>query len=98
MNNVCSDNLLLLFNSAFNVFVCPFEFSRISFESHVIFLHFAEQNQRTVPSFLTNIVPVPFATGRSQKLHGFTNRLMIITNVTSLPHVQFHVKLVLRQL
>ena len=31
INNVCSDNLLLDFNSTFNEFLCPFEFSRISF-------------------------------------------------------------------
>jgi len=41
----------------------------------MFFLHFDEQNQKTVPSFLTSIVPDPFATGLLQKLHGFTSTL-----------------------
>jgi hypothetical protein len=42
----------------------------------MFFLHFEEQNQKTVPLFFTSMVPEPFATGLSQKLHGFTKRLI----------------------
>ena len=41
----------------------------------MFFLHFDEQNQNTVPSFFTSIVPEPFATGLLQKLQGFTRTL-----------------------
>jgi hypothetical protein len=47
------------------------------FSTNMFFLHFGEQNQSTVPSFLTSIVPEPFATGLSQKLHGFTIKLNV---------------------
>jgi hypothetical protein len=46
------------------------------FNTSMFFLHFGEQNHRTVPSFLTSIVPDPFDTGLSQKLHGLTIRLI----------------------
>ena len=42
----------------------------------MFFLHLDEQNQKTVPSFFTSILPEPFATGLSQKLQGFTKRLI----------------------
>jgi hypothetical protein len=41
----------------------------------MFFLHFAEQNHNSVPSFFASIVPEPLATGLSQKLQGFTKRL-----------------------
>lgn len=49
----------------------------------MFFLHLEEQNQKTVPSFLTSIVPEPFATGLSQKLQGFTKRLKIKAPILS---------------
>jgi len=38
-----------------------------------------EQDHSTVPSFFASIVPDPFAIGRLQKLHDFTNILITFT-------------------
>ena len=48
------------------------------FRTRAFFLHLAEQNHITVPSFFANIVPDPFDTERLQKLQNLANKLIII--------------------
>ncbi len=57
-------------------FLVHFNFLGSRLSSNMFFLHLDEQNQKTVPSFFTSILPEPFATGLSQKLQGFTKRLI----------------------
>ena len=60
-------------------FLVHFSFRGSRFRTSRFFLHLEEQDHNTVPSFFASIVPDPFAIGRLQKLHDFTNILITFT-------------------